>query len=76
MLKSKFPLSQSSRNDNELVLKCLDTKTVSPCNYANRRSKNDLDTENKQQSIFKCVLLDFDSNLGREGSLKRAFSLS
>ena len=61
MLKSKFPLSRSSRNDTGLVTKRLDTKTFLRANrhpnYANRRSKNDLDTDNKQQSTFQmCVV--------------------
>ena len=55
MLKSKFPLSRSLRNDTGLVTKRLDAKRFSVptdtqlCQYT---IKNDLGTENKQQSTF------------------------
>ena len=53
MLKFKFPLSRSFKNDTGLVTKCLDTKTVlrtnsNPIMPIDGR-KNDIDTENKQQ---------------------------
>ena len=57
MLKSKFPLSRSLCNDTRLVTKRLNTETFF---RANRHAimpihelKNDLDTENKQQSTFQ-----------------------
>ena len=69
MLKSKFPLFRSLRNDTGLVTKRLDTKTFL---HANRHAIMPINIEkltltlkiNKNQH-FKCLWLDFDSNLGR-----------
>ena len=80
MLKSKFPLSWSPRNDTGLVTKRLYTKMFL---RANRHPIMPIDDQKMTLTLkinnnqhFKCVLLDFDSNLGRVVSLKRAFSLS
>ena len=80
MLKSKFPFSRFSRNDTGFVTKRLDTKTYFRANrhpilpIDHRKMILTLKINNNQH--FKCVLLDFDSNLGKVISLKRAFSLS
>ena len=67
------------RNDTGLVTKDLDTKTFL---HDNRHlvtmpvdQKMTLARKINNNQHFKCVLLDFDSNLDRV-SLKRAFSLS
>ena len=56
MLKAKFPLSRSLRNDTGLVTKRLNTKTFLRANRHSimpiDESKHDTDTENKQQSTF------------------------
>ena len=77
MLKSKFPLSRSSRNDTGLVTQHLDTKTFLRANrhpimpIDDREMTLTLKINNNQH--FKCVLLDSDSILGRVVSLKWAF---
>ena len=72
MLTSKFPLSRSSSNDTGLVTKHLDTK---PFLRAYRHPIMPMDDRKMTLTLninkFKCVLLDFDSNLGSVVSLQR-----
>ena len=70
MFKFIFTLSQSSRNYTRLCPKRPDTKTLFPCQKTtNRRSKNNIDTENKQRSTFKCVLLENNASFDIETSV-------